>query len=578
MNYLIKISINIRIYLIISETLLIVIISFSKTYGQELDSAASITKVNFSGNINLNQIIYASNRHLVGRDPYSFVLSGNLNISYLGLDLPLSFSYSNQHFTYYQPFNQFGLTPTYKNIKAYIGYNSMNFSKYTLSNHVFLGGGVAYQINPKFTISAMYGRLQKATTSDSLREIGTGGSPLPPLFQRMGYGVKLAYQHEDDQLQFVLFHGKDDPHSLAIDSASVKPQENLVLSIGGSKKISDHLHLSAEIAQSGVTRDLSAWSKGKHAGLAFQLASPLFKTRNDTEFFTALKTSLNFSKELYGLAIGYEKVDPGYVTHGAYFFINDFENITISGNTAIFEGKLNFHAEAGFQKSLNENSFSSNSRFVKSIGLGYTPVNQLNINISYSNFQNYSYIQSQFVDINQLTEYDNFDTLQQFYQVNQSANLNAFYTLQKEDHTHTFSTNLAVNQSNEEQAAQSVFNVFYNSNINYYWMQKKSGWGMNAAFNSTLMEMEEFSSKTLGPLLGISKKLGETLRMNGTISRSETISDNTQTGIIHTFRCTANYQVKKKHRFSMSNVWVHKGTAESSFSEFTSMLGYHYNF
>jgi hypothetical protein len=100
------------------------------------------------------------------RDPFSYVLSGNVNVSVYSLQLPFSFTYSNSSFNYAQPFNRFGISPEYKWIRLHLGYRSMSFSPLTMAGHSFLGAGV--ELNPgKLRFGAVYGRFNHSQLSQS---------------------------------------------------------------------------------------------------------------------------------------------------------------------------------------------------------------------------------------------------------------------------------------------------------------------------------------------------------------------------------------------------------------------------
>src|SRR6187551_476853 len=111
--------------------------------GQNLESIGKEKPLTVNGGISLNQIFYGSSGIESRRDPYSYFASGNINFNLYGWSVPVSFSLSNQNVTYQQPFNQYGIHPTYKWATAHIGYASMSFSPYTLSGHLFNGIGVA---------------------------------------------------------------------------------------------------------------------------------------------------------------------------------------------------------------------------------------------------------------------------------------------------------------------------------------------------------------------------------------------------------------------------------------------------
>src|SRR5690606_1953235 len=117
------------------------------------------------GGINFTSLIYFADGIPDRRDPFSFFANGNLNASILDWSIPVSYSYSNRKGNFSQPFNRFTLSPTYKWIKTFMGYQSLNYSPYTLAGHLFYGGG--FELTPKnWKIGAMYGRLFQAHPYD----------------------------------------------------------------------------------------------------------------------------------------------------------------------------------------------------------------------------------------------------------------------------------------------------------------------------------------------------------------------------------------------------------------------------
>ena len=128
-----------------------------------------------------------SRLHAWEQCPYAFYLNGSLNINLWGISMPFSFSLSNTQKSYTQPFNRFKLDPSYKWVHLLIGTNTLEMSKYTLSDHDFCGVGV--ELTPdKWNISAMYGRLNKAVEYDPLV-----ANYQTVAFKRMGYAAKVGY-------------------------------------------------------------------------------------------------------------------------------------------------------------------------------------------------------------------------------------------------------------------------------------------------------------------------------------------------------------------------------------------------
>jgi hypothetical protein len=120
----------------------LILLSVTSGFTQNIETIGKSKAVSVTGGVSLNQVAYAVRGIESRRDPYTYYASGNINFSLYGWSVPLSFAYSNHRTTFQQPFNQYSLNPTYKWITAHAGYTSMSFSPYTVSGHIFFGGGV----------------------------------------------------------------------------------------------------------------------------------------------------------------------------------------------------------------------------------------------------------------------------------------------------------------------------------------------------------------------------------------------------------------------------------------------------
>ena len=109
-----------------------------------------------SGSAGVQLTTYTSNGIESRRNPFSYLISGYITLSKGEFTIPLSFTYSEQERSFSQPFNEFGIAPTYKWVKAYIGYQNVNWSKFSMAGHQLLGGGL--ELTPgkfRFGIIAM---------------------------------------------------------------------------------------------------------------------------------------------------------------------------------------------------------------------------------------------------------------------------------------------------------------------------------------------------------------------------------------------------------------------------------------
>lgn len=550
-------------------------------YGQNLEAIGKENPLSITGGLSLNQIVYGVQGIDSRRDPYSYYASGNVNFNLYGWSVPLSFSLSNQNVSYQQPFNQYGLHPTYKWATGHLGYVNMTFSPYTLNGHLFQGAGIDLNPGEKFRMSAMYGRLLKAVEADSLSE----SAPMPS-FRRMGYGFKAHYGDANHFGEVSLFRAKDDSTSITyvpVDEG-ILPQENLVVSLSGGVTVFQKVQLKAELANSALTRDTRvAESEGR--GI-YGKAGSLFTPRISTAYYKAIKGSLTYMGNGYSVGAGYERIDPEYKTLGAYFFNSDLENITVNGATALMGGRVNLTANVGSQRdNLDGSKISTMRRWVSALNVGFTPNEVFNMSFNYSNFQTFTNIRSQFVDINQLTPYDNLDTLN-FTQITQNVNLIANYVLPGSDKKRqNLSANVSIMKAADEQGGveQNSGSVFYNINTAYSLNLVPKNLTISASMNVSQNEGLAMRSTTVGPTVVVSKSLfDKKLRVTGSYSLNNSYTEGSMINRVNSLRGNAGYSVKKKHNFNLSVVGLNRVTKQETgandFTEFTGTLGYSYSF
>jgi len=553
-------------------------ISFVDVIGQDLDALGKEEPLKVSGGISASQVFYTADGIDTRRDPYSYFLSGNINLSYLGVSAPFSFTLSNQNRSFQQPFNQFGLHPTYKWATGHFGYASMNFSPYTLAGHVFRGAGVEL-IPGKFHFSAMAGQLQRAVPVDTLRNT-------TPAFERNGIGFKAGYRDGNDYAEFSLFRGKDDVGSLAVLPAdnSLLPEENLALGLSLGKKFLERFNVQLEYGSSAITRDIREEAGNPRS--PFSSVGRLFTPRLSTSYYNAYKAGINYGGTTFSAGVAYERIDPGYRTHGAYFFNNDLENYTVNGSTTLINNTLNISGNIGFQNdNLDNTKLSTLKRFVGALNASYMPTKRLSFNASYSNFQSFTNIRSQFVDINQLTPFDNLDTLE-FTQITQSINLGANYSLKStQDQRQFLFINLSLQDAAEQQSQveQNSGSQFYNISDSYALSFIPTNLNLSFSYNLNRNRASMMDLLTHGPTASASKALmDKKLRLTLSASYNTTSLEGSRQSTVTNVRSNATYVVAKKHNLGLSMIAVNRGntseTGPASLTEYTGTLTYSYSF
>tara|TARA_R110000868_G_scaffold271087_1_gene530580 strand:+ start:261 stop:2690 length:2430 start_codon:yes stop_codon:yes gene_type:complete len=530
----------------------------------------------YNGGISANSVYYDGTAN---RQELTYYLTGNLNFNIAGLyAIPLSFTYSNQDFNFPSPFNfnRLSLHPSYKWVTAHIGDVSMTFSPYTLSGHQFTGGG--FELNPegKFQISAIYGRLLRATEYDSITPQGITA------YKRTGYGVKTAYDFDFMKLGVILFKASDEENSLENPfptELNLTPKDNAVVSFESDFRVLDKANIHIEYAISGVTEDTRQTENRPSNGLL----SFLLKENISTNYYNALNASFNYPAGNGSLGVGYERIDPDYKTLGAYYFNNDLENITINANQTVFNSKLNLSVNAGLQQdNLNKAKTSDQQRIVSAVNANFTASEKLTLNGSYSNFQSFTNIRDQFDYINQVGAFDNVDTLN-YRQVSQNANLGINYILKKtETKQHSTNLNLVYQNSNNQQEGETIdggLSSFYNGTAAYTLGYPQQNLTFSLAGNTSYNTTGEDKSLTLGPTLAVGKQFfDKQLRTNLSTSYNTSYSNGIQQNSVYNFRLGSNYVWLEKHNFSLNFLMLFRNAALNTNRDLTITFGYSYAF
>jgi hypothetical protein len=535
-------------------------------------------KANFkvTGGINANSIYYDTDAPNNARDPFTYLLSGNINLSAFNFSVPLSYTFTNQgdNLGYTLPFNfnRLSLMPKYKWIKAYIGDSNMSFSPYTLNRHPFRGGGLELTPPGAFKISMMGGKLLKAIEVTD----AAGGIPV---FERMGYGAKLGFQKQQYKIELIGFYAKDNIESIApdFDAKGVKPKENITGSLFFNTALIRNVDFTIEYA-------LSALSDDSRSQTATQ-GNFIYKTlnfRENTSLLKALKTNINYTIVSTKVGIAYERVDPNYQTLGSLFFNNDLENIAITLARPFFNDKINVSGNIGYQRDdLNFQKRQNTKRLVGSVNLNYKVNEKLNIAGSYSNFSTttnrnldqFSYINN--ANINPA------DTLN-YRQLSQNAMANITYSFGKQKNQNlNFNYNIA-GQANEQGGiirkgqASNIQNMNLTHAINF----KTSKIALNTAVNYTLNAVGSLNSTSQGGSMSVTKKMfNDTFGTNLGFIYNGTKSDSNATSSVMGIKLNTNYTFLKQHNFTLSGIKMFRKSDKSiGIQDLTLNFNYNYSF
>ena len=529
-----------------------------------------------NGGLAANGVFYTGDNS--GRQPFMWVISGNVNISLFNqINLPFSCNFNNMGSGYSYPTlpNRLSLHPSYKWVTAHIGDVSMNFSPYTLSSHQFTGGGV--ELKPEsFPLKAqlMFGRLLKKAGYDSLNYSGIVA------YKRMGYGVKLNYEKENYVLGISLFHAHDDSHSLQWppDSLQIYPQNNFAFSGETTLKLLDNLTFNIEYGFSCLTRDSRLPSSRTDLGTWLSVRN------SSTVNYHAVKADINYLLRKNSFGVGYERIDPGYQTLGGYYFTNDLENFTFSYARPFWQDRIHFSVNAGMQHdNLGRNKAEQTNRWVMAANLSIVPAESWNCSLAYSSFQSYTNIKSQFDYINATNKYENQDTLD-FTQLSQNVNIDIGHDWALKDiRNHNFNFNLSFQEAADKRGgiiAPGNTSRFCNLAASYALLFVHPGIQFTASGNLTYNKTAGQKIMTLGPNLGASAKCLEK-KMTIGISSSYNVTSNggNRAGSVFNARGNVSWRFFRKHTANLALVYQNRSVPlQSGASDFTTTFNYAYSF
>jgi hypothetical protein len=544
-----------------------------KGYAQDVD-LENFYKPNLkvTGNVNANMMYYNSNGQS-SREPFTYLLSGNLNISAFNFNVPLFYSITNQgkNLGYTAPFdfNRLSIMPKYKWVKAYIGNASMTFSPYTLSGFPFKGVGLELTPNSPFKITLMGGQLLKAVSEEN----ASGGIPV---YERFGYGAKIGFEQTKYKIGWIGFYAKDDVHSLSIFSdKGVTPKENFVNSLIFSTSLIKNLNFNVEYALSVLTDDI----RGSHvSGVNFR--DKIFSSKESTSFLNALNVNFDYNIQKSIVGLTYERIDPNYNTLGALYFNNDLENIALRFSRPFYQDKITVSTSLGYQRDDLAKAKKQNSkRVVGSINMNYKVTDQINFTGSYSNFSTYT---NKKLDQFELINNPNVvasDTLD-YRQLSQNANLNMSYVFgKKRNQNLNFNYSIA-GQANEQGGvirkgqASSVQNYNLSHSVNCIEMKI----AFNSSLNYTNNEVGRNDNSSVGASVGVSKKLlKDKLNTNFGLLYNNS-QGNMNSSSVFGVKLNNSYMLFGKHNLNMSIISMFRSSSNAkTFNDLTATFNYSYS-
>lgn len=351
------------------------------TMAQEIDRLEEIEPFTLDGRIDASISTYHANG-IEGRRPdLGYTVSASLTPTIYGVAFPLTILVSEQENSIRQPFNEFGIAPTYGNVKGYLGYGSIRFGDYSLADSRFLGAGIEGTMG-KLRFAGMIGRMQRAVDEDTLNP------NVLPAYERTGYGMMLGVGGDQGYCDLSFMNASDDSSSLVRRPVAslVTPAANSVLGLKGRIAIVDGVGIDFEGAASLYTRDLGSAQTADSNDIP-EFLTGIQPIRSSTTLAAASKATLNAVIGDVRAQVGYERIEPEYTSLGASPFPGDRETYTVGAGFDLAERSIRIDGRIGFE---NDNILGTKQettkRVVGSFNGGYQASDAFAIDAQYSNF------------------------------------------------------------------------------------------------------------------------------------------------------------------------------------------------
>jgi len=553
-----------------AATVLLLLLMNFNGIAQQLDNLKTQKPFKIGGSVATNFIFYNASGISERMKPFSYVLSANATVSVYGFSMPFSFTYSDRQRNYSQPFNQFGMSPTYKWAKFHLGYRNINFSDFTLAGHTFLGAGV--ELNPgKFRFGFVYGRFKRSTPAFP-QAIDT-----MPDFTRKGIALKIGVGSSKNFADLILLKIADDSASVSnpLQYPSRTPAQNFVTGLNTRLTFSKKLTFDAEIAGSLLTSDLKAAgiSGLENIGI-LNKTSRFFTVNQSTSFTTAIRTTLAYKVKLFSTRLEYRRIDPGYTSMGAYFFNNDIENLTLAPSVSLLKRKLLLRGSLGLQRdNLRKTKKATSLRTISSMGISFNPSSIFGVDANYSNYSN-----------NQRAgRIPLVDSLKQ-YTTNRTINIAPRLVF-----AHATASHMIVLMFNQmgltdknplspgmAETDATLLNLNYALNLNKLMVS------ITAGLNHTTLSSFAGQNKANGVSAGISRSLKDGRFIAGFSNSLQWAEVQKIRGTIYNASVNSSFRLKKHHTFRFSAYYTKStypdGFISPSFNELKGDLSYVFTF
>ncbi|MDZ7757741.1 hypothetical protein [Rhodohalobacter sp.] len=476
---------------------------------------STLSERSLGGNISIMAGAYTVDGIENRRAPTILQTSANSNFSFLGLRSGFDLNYSTDESGLRQNMNKIGFNMRWRWLQLEAGDVNPNFSTYGLSGARVRGG--LLRVEPgNFLLELTGGRTQRAVLPNP------DAGFRRPAFNQTAYAVKLGYGKQNSSyFHLSTFYAKDDVNSLGNQTLPITPQENITLTPDFQVLLfSGKLKLNSEVTVSYFTRDLNSSRIDIGESDIPDFLKGILQPRESSKLNYAGIANAELALDLFRLAMGYERIQPGFESLGRGTIRNDQETITLSPSVNLLNNRVRVSTSVKLGRdNLLGNRLQTQNNLNTNSSISYIISETVSLNGTYNFLLNRIENQSS----------GNENTTPDQSQISHNISIQPSFTFNTNSITHNISLNGGYIFSESdfgvrpgEGASDTFISESYSTNLNYVFTTQ-TGFSINSGVNFLTNDSDRNSIQNYGLTIGTGVNLFQNslrVNLNGNVNKN----------------------------------------------------------
>lgn len=279
------------------------------------------------------------------RAPGVLQVFANTNFRAFGLRSGLNINYSTDETGLRQNMNALSYSARWRWLTLQAGDVNARFSDYGLNGTPIRGGYITAEPG-NVLIELIAGRSRRAVRPS----FDTGFRE--PSFEQWAYGGKVGIGgRSSSYFHLSAFYARDNVASLEGNVIEIKPQENLSLTPDFRVELfQDRFSFESQFTVSAFTRDLNSATISSSELAVPGLLTSIYQPTVSTRINYAGHATATFQSIPFDLMVGYERIQPGFVSLGRGQIRNDQEIYRLSPTVRFYQNRFSISSDISYSR------------------------------------------------------------------------------------------------------------------------------------------------------------------------------------------------------------------------------------